>query len=277
VTRASREYLGWVLHESGPANADHTVLLLPGALCTAAFYDDLLAEPSLSDAPIRFVATTLPGFGATVPLEDLSVESYARQAAKLAADLGCDVVVGHSVGANVAIEMASAGEFSGPLVVLSPSFSREDESKFPRALDRLSRVFGHLPYSLMLKIVGPAMKSSLPAARREALIAELKKNDPRFLRRQTHLYLEYLDRHGSLAQRFSDSGVSAWVVFGERDDVGITDEERDVLERSPHVTLVEMPAAGHFALNQKPGEIATLLREAMGATAERRTRRSEGL
>ena len=61
----------------------------------------------------------------------------------------------------------------------------------------------------MLKIVGPALKSSLPPTRREALIAELKNNDPRFLRRQTQLYLEYLDRHGSLAQRFSDSGVPA--------------------------------------------------------------------
>ena len=90
--------------------------------------------------------------------------------------------------------MIEIGEFSGPLVLLSPSFSRRDESRFPRALDRLSRVLGHLPYSLMLKMVGPAMKSGLPPARREVLIAELKKNDPRFLRRQTRLYLEYLDR-----------------------------------------------------------------------------------
>jgi pimeloyl-ACP methyl ester carboxylesterase len=271
VIGASREHLGWVLHESGPEGADHTILLLPGALATAVFYDDLLAEPSLSDAPIRFVATTLPGFGASAPPEDLSMESYSGQAAKLAADLGCDVVVGHSLGANVAIEMASAGEFAGPLVLLSPSFSRTDESKFPRALDRLSRVFGHLPYSLMLKIVGPAMKSGLPAARREALIAELKKNDPRFLRRQTRLYLEYLDRYGSLAQRFSDSGVPAWVVFGESDDIGITSEERNVLETSPHVSIVEIPETGHFALNQKPGEIATIVLEAINATAEHRS------
>jgi hypothetical protein len=49
---ATREHLGWVLHDSGPESADHTVLLLPGALCTAAFYDDLLAEPSMREAPI---------------------------------------------------------------------------------------------------------------------------------------------------------------------------------------------------------------------------------
>jgi len=271
VIGASREHLGWVVHESGRESADHTILLLPGALASAVFYDDLLAEPSLSDASIRFVATTLPGFGATAPPQDSSMESYAREAARLAAALACDVVVGHSLGANVAIEMASAGGFVEPVVLLSPSFSRTDESKFPRTLDRLSRMFGHLPYSLMLKLVGPAMKSSLPPARREALIAELKKNDPRFLRRQTRLYLEYLDRHGSLAQRFADSGVPAWVVFGDSDEIGLTDEERGVLARSPHVKLVEVPDAGHFALNQKPDVVATIVLEAIGATSAKET------
>jgi pimeloyl-ACP methyl ester carboxylesterase len=199
----------------------------------------------------------------------MSMESYSKLAGTLASDLGCDTIVGHSLGANIALEMASAGEFSGPLVLLSPSFSRTDESRFPRALDRLSRVLGHLPYSLMLKIIGPAMKSGLPPDRREALIDELKKNDPRFLRRQTHLYLEYLDRHGSLAPRFADSGVPAWVVFGESDDVGITDDERAVLEASPHVSIVNIPDAGHFTLNQKPAEIAKLVLEAVTNTMPR--------
>jgi pimeloyl-ACP methyl ester carboxylesterase len=262
----TREHLGWVLHESGPESADHTVLLLPGALCTAAFYDDLLAEPSMSKAPIRFVATTVPGFGRTAPPEDLSMESYSKLAGQLASDLGCDAVVGHSLGANIAVEMASAGEFSGPLVLLSPSFSRRDESRFPRALDRLSRVLGQLPYSLMLKIIGPAMKSGLPPTRREALIAELKKNDPRFVRGQTHLYLEYLDRHGSLAPRLADSGVPAWVAYGESDDIGITDDEREVLEASPHVSIIRISDAGHFTLNEQPAEIAKLVLEAVTST-----------
>jgi pimeloyl-ACP methyl ester carboxylesterase len=257
------------VHESGPENADHTVLLLPGALATPAFYGDLLAEPSMSKTPIRFVATTVPGFGGTAPPKDMSMESYSKLAAKLASDLGCDAVVVHGLGANIAIEMASAGEFSGPLVLLSPSFSRRDESRFPRALDRLSRVLGHLPYSLMLKIIGPAMKSGLPPTRREALIAELKKSDPHFLRRQTHLYLEYLDRNGSLAPRFADSGVPAWAAYGESDDVGITNDERDMLEASPHVTIVRISDAGHFTLNQQPGEIAKLVLAAVTSTMPR--------
>jgi pimeloyl-ACP methyl ester carboxylesterase len=259
MTEAGREHLGWVVHESGRPDADHSVLLLPGALCSASFYDDLLAEPTIRDASVRFVATTLPGFGATTPPADLTIEGYAKLASELASDLGCDVVVGHSLGANVAIEMASSGEFLGPVVLLSPSFSRKGESMFPRVLDRLSRVLGRMPYWLMLQMVGPAMRSSLPPARRDVLTRELKNNDPRFLRRQTHLYLAYLDRHGSLAQSFCDSQTPAWVVYGEDDEVGITPDERDVLEAAQHVRLVEIADAGHFTLNQKPREVAALV------------------
>ena len=34
------------------------------------------------------------------------MESYAKLAGKLASDLGCDAVVGHSLGANIAVERA---------------------------------------------------------------------------------------------------------------------------------------------------------------------------
>jgi pimeloyl-ACP methyl ester carboxylesterase len=266
----ARDHLGWLLYESGPQVADHTILLLPGALCTAAFYDELIAEPSLRRASVRFAATTLPGFGGSEPLDDVSIENYARLAGRLAADLGCDAVVGHSLGANVAIEMLATGAFKGPTVLLSPSLSRKDESKFPRALDVLSRVLGHLPYSLMLRMIGPAMKSSLPPARRDALIAELQRNDPRFLRRQTRGYLAYLDRHGSLASRLGDADVATRIVFGEHDDVGLADDERRTLAGYPNVTIVEIPNAGHFTLNQEPGQIAELVLDALSSPAPQR-------
>jgi pimeloyl-ACP methyl ester carboxylesterase len=244
----------------------HRSLASWGALL-ATFYDDLIAEPALQRASIRFAATTLPGFGGTAPLDDVGVENYARVAGSLAAELGCDAVVGHSLGANVALELVGSGAFKGPVVLLSPSLSREDESKFPRALDVLSRVLGHLPYSLMLKLIGPAMKSSLPPARRDALIAELRNNDPRFLRRQTRGYLAYLDRHGSLVSRLGGVDAPTWIVFGERDDVGITDDEQRGLAAFPHVTIVEIANAGHFTLNEQPGRIAELVLDALGSPA----------
>ena len=261
----ARQHDGWLIREQGPRDEAHAVLLLPGALASSVFYDDLLSEPTLADASLRFVATTLPGFGGTTPPTDVSLENYARLGGRLAADVGSDVVVGHSLGANLALEMVAAGEFRGPVVLISPSFSREDESRFPRALDRLGVVFGHLPYALMMKLVGPAMKSSLPPGRRAVLIADLKNNDPRFLRPQTRAYLEYLDRHGSLAGRLCDAGAPAWVAFGSDDEIGLTEDERRVLDACPHVTLTTIADTNHFALNHKPDRIAELVLAAVSS------------
>jgi pimeloyl-ACP methyl ester carboxylesterase len=75
-----------------------------------------------------------------------------------------------------------------------------------------------------------------------------------------------VDRQGSLAPRFAASGVPAWVVYGESDDIGITDDEQDVLEASPHVSLVRIADAGHFTLNQQSAEIAEPVLEAVAST-----------
>jgi hypothetical protein len=58
-------------------------------------------------------------------------------------------------------------------------------------------------------------------------------------------------------------------VYGESDDVGITDDERDVLEASPHVSIVMISEAAHFTLNHQPGEIAELVLEAVTCRALR--------
>jgi pimeloyl-ACP methyl ester carboxylesterase len=250
---------GWIVRETGAPGAARGVLLLPGALATADFYDDLLASPCLAGAPLRFVATTLPGFGGTPPPEDPGTPAYAAGALRLAREHGCDTVVGHSLGANVAIEMAVSGGFRGALVLLSPSFSRRDESRVPRALDRVARVAGRWPYVLVVRMMGPAMGGAFPPARRDRLVGVLRANDPDFLRRQTRLYLHHLDESGSLVDALCRSGVPAWIAFGEHDDVGLTGAERDGLLACPTVRLSEFPGEGHFALVNRPEDVARLV------------------
>ncbi len=116
----------------------------------------------------------VPGYAGTPAPADDSVENYAREAGRLAAAIHADVVVGHSVGANIALEMASTHEFSGPLVLISPSFSRKDESIAPRVMDRLATLLVHLPFTLVLKLIGKMVKGELPDHRHAALAAELE-------------------------------------------------------------------------------------------------------
>ena len=97
----------WELREAGPADAAHTVLLLPGGMCSAGSFAELMAQPSL--AGIRMVATTMPGQAGAPPPDDSSVEHYARLTSELAAKVGADVIVGFSMGAVVAVEMVVSG------------------------------------------------------------------------------------------------------------------------------------------------------------------------
>lgn len=266
----SGEWTGWDRRESGPGDAEQTALLLPGGMCTAVQYDELMAEPAL--AGVRTIAVTVPGMGGTPAPADLSIENLARLAAQCAADLGCDVVVGFSMGANIALEMAASAAFRGPLVLLAPSFSRLDEAAFFRLLDRLARVLGHLPFAALLKMMGPAMKRMpLPQDRREVLAAEFRKNDPRIVRRAVRRYLQYLDQHGSVASRLCEADVPAWVVHGERGDGGITDDERRTLEACPRIRVITLPGASYFTPNEEPALVAKLVVEALdlgGTTAQ---------
>src|SRR4029079_8343829 len=117
----------------------------------------------------------------------------------------------------------------------------------------------------MMKLVGPAMKNSLPPSRRDVLIADLKTNDPRFLRRQTRAYRGSLDRHGSLAGRLCDAGVPAWVAFGSDDDIGLTEDERRALDACSDMTLTPIIRTAHFALNDKPERVAELVLAAVSS------------
>lgn len=267
MSSAPEQFDAWEIQESGPADASTRVLLLAGALCSAPFYDDLVAAPPLASAPVRLVAATLPGHAGTTPPEDLSLENYAALAGTLAAERGCDVVVGHSLGANIALEMAAGGHFDGPVVLLSPAFSASDEDKALAIADTLGRVpgVGALAWSGLLKVAPRAMAGHLPEERRAALTAEFGKNDPAFCRAAVRHYFAYFGRHGSLVDRLRDSGVPAWVVRGDHDDVGLSPDERAGLEASPGVTLVDVPSAGHLVMIDQPVAVAELVaRVALG-------------
>ncbi|MEV7414644.1 alpha/beta hydrolase [Streptomyces sp. NPDC089919] len=254
------------VRRAGPPDAAHRALLLPGGLCSAEFYADVMARPEPAAAGLGTVAVTLPGFGRTTPPADLSMENYARLMGEVAAAERCDVLVGHSMGANAAIEMAALGVFTGPLVLLSPTFCRADEAAFLGVLDRVGRVpgLGPLAWAAMLRAVPRAtakelVKAGVPAGRAAVLAADLGNNDPGFCRRVVRHYYDYLDRHRSLVPRLRDTGARTWVVRGAHDEIGLTDEEHRALSAAPHITLATVPHAGHMLLVEQPAQVAALI------------------
>jgi pimeloyl-ACP methyl ester carboxylesterase len=254
----------WELQESGPVDAERGVLLLPGGLNSARSYAELMAQPEL--ASVRMVAATLPGHAGTPPPDDLSIENYARLASELAAGLGTNVVVGFSMGGSVALEMVASGAFSGPVVLMGISLSREDEPAFFRAIDHLGGVLGSLPSAAMLKLIGLFTRQArVSAERRAELVADFRKNDPKVMRAGFRAYLQYLGSHKAPAARLCDAGVPAWVVHAEKGDGGLTAEERRTLEGCPSVTLVTLPGTSYLIPNEEPQRIGGVVVEALAA------------
>ena len=68
--------IAWDTVEFGPSDAEHTVLLLPGGMCSARSYLEVAQQPSLSR--LRLVAATLPGMAGAPSPDDYSHEAYGR-------------------------------------------------------------------------------------------------------------------------------------------------------------------------------------------------------
>ena len=252
----------WEIVESGPADAEHTVLLLPGGMCSARSYAEVMAESSLAN--IRLLAVTLPGHAGAPPPKDFSTESYARITAELAKNSAVDVVVGFSMGAMVAYEMVVSGAFSGPVVLLGSSLSPADEPAVFRAIIRLGSILGTLPFAVLKKGAMSMVKQApVPPERRAELKADFARNNTRDLRRGLQAYLRWLRRDDAPARRLCEAGVPVWVVHAEKGDGGLTQHERTTLEECPHVRIVTFQGHVFLLPNEVPDRIADLIVQAL--------------
>jgi len=252
----------WELVRSGPDAGEHGVLLLPGGANSARSYGEVMAQPAL--AGMRLVAATLPGHAGTPPPDDFSVENYAQLATELAADHDCDVVVGFSMGASVALEMVASGAFKGPLVLLGVGLSQRDEPAFFRAIVRLGAVLGGLPVAMLMRMTAIAVRTArVSDEHRTEMRADFRSNDPRVLRKGLSAYLEYLGAHESPADRLCDAGLPMWIVHAEKGDGGLTTEERRSLEACPHTSLITIPGTCYFLPDEEPQRVAEIIAEAV--------------
>lgn len=253
----------WELREAGPPDAEHTVLFLPGGMCSAGSYAEVMAEPAL--ARTRLVAATLPGHAGAPPPGDYSLENYARLTAELATNVGADVVVGFSMGASVALEMVASGGFTGPAVLLGISLSAKDESAFFRAIVRLGSVLGSLPAAVLAKGAASMVKRMPVSAERQGELREdFRKNVPQHMRHGLREYVRSLHRHERPAERVCQAGVPTWIVHAEKGYGGLTDDERRALDGCPHAHLVTIPGSVFFLPVEVPERIADVVLETVG-------------
>jgi pimeloyl-ACP methyl ester carboxylesterase len=256
----------WQLRSAGPTDAEHTVLLLPGGMCSSRSYAEVMSQPAL--AHTRLVAATLPGQAGAPSPDDYNVESYARQVAALARKVGADAVVGFSMGAVVAVEVVTSGNFTGPVVLLGVSLSQKDEPAFFRGLIRSTVVLGNLPMRV-LAAGAASMVKRIPASseRQSELREDFRRNRPRDMRLALHAYLRWLQGDKGRVERLCEAGAPLWVVHAEKGDGGLTDHERRTLEACPHVHVVTIPGQVFFLPNEIPERVAEIIGEALAAVS----------
>ena len=247
----------------GPLDADRSVLLLPGGACAARSFDLVMADPALSG--VRLVATTLPGMAGAPVSAEVSIPAVARRAGELARENACDVVVGFSYGATIALDMVLSGHFQGPVVLLGLSLTTPDESTFFRYVVRVSQKVGKWPMAILFRLM-PLMARSAKTSERHKkdLIEDFKQNRAGDAVRVCGEYLDYIAADRNFAAELAASGSPVWVVHAEeKGDGGLTDAERATLEAAPNVTLVTIPGAVFLIPDEAPQRTAAVIADAL--------------
>ena len=247
----------------GPLDADRSVLLLPGGANAARSFDLVMAEPALSG--VRLVATTLPGMAGAPVSAEVSIPAVARRAGELARENACDVVVGFSYGATIALDMVLSGHFQGPVVLLGLSLTTPDESTFFRCVVRVSQKVGRWPMAILFRLM-PLMARSAKTSEphKKDLIEDFKQNRAGDAVRVCGEYLDYIAADRNFAAELASSGSPVWVVHAEeKGDGGLTDAERATLEAAPNVTLVTIPGAVFLIPDEAPQRTAAVIADAL--------------
>ncbi len=252
----------WELVVAGPPDAARSVLLLPGGANAARSFDLVMAETALSG--VRLVATTLPGMAGAPLSTDASIPAMSRRAAQLAEEHACDVVVGFSHGATVALEMVVSRRFRGPVVLLGISLTTEDESRMFRGVVRASAKVGSWPMAALLRLMPlMARAAKVPARHKKELVEDLKQNRARDSVRVCLEYLDYIDADRDFAAELVASGTPVWVVHAQKGDGDLTDAERATLQAAPTVTVVTIPGSVFLLPDEAPQQTAAVIASAL--------------
>lgn len=259
-----RNTAGWLVFDQIPANPKFKVLLIPGLMGSDFVFSKLMKQSSLESAGVHLTAGNPPGFkGNPLPQNfDFRISSYAELVESVCEAEKIDLVLGHSFGANILIEVAFRRKYKGKLMLISPSLNRDAETKDMKMLDKYSRkkLLKGLIWTLTYSSIKSAFAPYFKDAEDLATVVKEAKLIPKNIAAEIFLgYFDYLIENGDLAERLITTTVPVYYLRGEKDDIGFTKENKDTLAKSNLLSLYEIPEAHHFAMADKPAEVARLM------------------
>lgn len=217
-------------------------------------------------AAIRCVALDIPGFGDAPPLRAYSVADLARSIAETAAGLrlGRTVLVGHSMGAKLAMACAAAGWPGLVGLVLAapspPSPEPMDEGERARLLA------SHGDPASAERTLGAITRAGLGAADAALCVADNLRTSP--------AAWEWWLRSGSRETITGEVGRIACPVLvlsgGEDPVISPRTVDLEVMPRFPGARRVEIPGVGHLLPYEAARQTAAALQDFAASLPPRR-------
>lgn len=241
VTRGRSQARVTTLH--GPAGRDF--VLLAGIGVASNYFVRLAADLNTAGS---VHAIDLPGFGGVHHHDRrLGIDDFADMVEAVLDDLGLDdpIVIGHSMGAQVATEVAARRTSISTLVLIGPVIDADARSAKLQAL--------RLAHSALYE----------PAAIRALVAASYAMCGPRWILHVLPRMLLY-----PIEQRIRDVQADTLIVRGDHDANCPRAWAELLASHAPHGSMVEVPGAAHSVMYKHAHEVAKLcLRHADGDSA----------
>lgn len=228
------------LHHLEYGEGAPAVLVLPGITSPAITWE-FVAESLATDA--RVIVLDIRGRGLSdTPDTGYALSDYASDAVAVIQALGLErpVVLGHSMGARIAVALAAAApQLVGPLIVVDPPLTGPGRAPYPTPLD--------------------SFRQQLQEAYAGTTAEDVLRFYPRWDRREAQIRAEWLPTCAEHAvvqtwEHFHDEDFFAlWAslpppvlfMYGEESPV-TTPGLDEVRQTNPRAELLGIPGAGHM-------------------------------
>lgn len=228
---------GWIAPDRQPTSASNTFVLIHGLALSHRSYGRLAEQLS---AHGTVIAVDLPGFGGLDrPSEPLSVAEHAQAVAQLLDEMQIDsyIAVGHSMGAQVAVELGVMQPLRVSAVVLiGPVVNPDRQTLVHQAVD-LARDLGREPVDTNLMV----LRDYLLCGTRWFSAASMKMFDYPTDKRITSLRAPLL------------------VIRGERDPVATEEWCRWLSRQSRGGVLETVPRHRHVVVHTAAAHVSELI------------------